>query len=1127
MYIRRLKKLLILAFAAAIFSGGFLGGLGPPTNVRAETRPTNCFTPLSGGITGAGNAYYYRCVTLSPGGATLHIWDGNQSGAAGDAEYVYVATTDWGPRGDIAPWVYRSNKDPDYYIAVGKKIFDTGGLTSIYLSHHFRKGSDIQWDQYAEENQQYNTIKIGSDVPNLPDYENAFSDGVRFVWNVIANGEVKFNNETIAPDEATVQLLIDAKNGPALSEIHRISDKFEFSETDQRGGVWINDGTVNEVNFYVRLEKNNKKYEKYLTKDVWEGFTNAGRINAKLAHLGIINFSSTDEVADWTRKTGGEKTLVEEEIGAATCGVISGNIPSLAIASVLCAFLRAMGGIGEWLINTLGIKTVINAYLPANPRLDQQSLTAFMAVSSVHAATPTPTPSISAYPTPNKSSIKEALNGNPPWVLKSWKIILGLADVFIVIVLLFLAITNILHIQYDTYALKKSLPTLILGIILANFSIFITKMFVDATNALTGTFTGGDAGEMIKNLINAIIPNSGQPSFIASTPDLFSLILAILFSFVAIVAFLILGFLFYVRYAVILTLTVAAPLAFVLMAFPPTQGLFKQWWGWYAKFIFMKPISLFLLWLAWMVLDASGGRGITVWAVAVFLVYAAIIVPFKMGGAVMGAWGGLGKKLASGAAAPVKKAAQAELDYRKKTLGGRFNRWLNESTPVGGLRARRREELKTVEEQLKGSEATASARLGERTRARHMLRRRRSQRGSETQEAQDLEMTGAIEAGEGIESLSGRDYRRITGMDSTEDIARDYMNASSRINTAKTALEKRRDIDVNSAAMRDVRNHMAVVRSMQADLAVGHGINITRHDSEGNEQHDPATGAVVNEDVTYASLINLSAEYRLKAKTARDQASRDRLDGVAAQYENQANTYRHANADRYDYDAILDRNTIGRRFKEINPRIIEEADVTFKSSTGQSVVTAFNEDGYGTAEYRGTVADADRAFTGDWATNETTANFAVKQQIHAVNTFMTQGVRSGDIEGLEAMNGFVDRINAAHTNQGTGIEYKRQLIADSVAAMDPVMGGQMRDILAQRGGHANWAAAVAAGAGDAVLDGANLTQLQVLGPDAENRAQRQFAERVLRGLHADENLGLGQNPAGVVTQSNASAHPSA
>ena len=507
---------------------------------------------------------------------------------------------------------------------------------------------------------------------------------------------------------------------------------------------------------------------------------------------------------------------------AETCGVgfLEGLTTKGALTKVLCTILRSMGDAAAWLIKNI-FDTVFNAKILPKAQFETASVINPFSIQTAYAD----------YPTLDQSSIKQALQDQDGWVLTSWKVILGLANVFVVIVLLFLAITNILHIQYDTYAIKKALPTLIFGIILANFSILITKMLVDATNAITATFMGDSAGEGVKNLVTAIIPPAGQSqgTFMA-TPTIGALLLALLFSFFALIAFAILGFLFYIRYIVILTLTIVAPLAFVLMAFPPTQGLFKQWWGWYAKFIFMKPISLFLVWLATLVLAKGGGvAGITVWALATFLVCAAIIVPFKMGGAVMGAWGKAGKWLASPATGAAKRAYEGKRDAWKE----RANLAAERYTPLGRWRTQHEEtmtglkaERESRKDELKEERRARLGGLEERREARRERQTKNLKRGKErratqfygttdegremvNQEIEDTVVAGRLEIAKRnrmfeIYNTAGRG-RELAGFE------HDFANSELRL--AKTKSDASETI-----AGEQLRNHRLIPRQLRNAL---------------------------------------------------------------------------------------------------------------------------------------------------------------------------------------------------------------------------------------------------------------------------------------------------------------------
>lgn len=281
------------------------------------------------------------------------------------------------------------------------------------------------------------------------------------------------------------------------------------------------------------------------------------------------------------------------------------------------------------------------------------------------------------------------------WVFTIWKISLALANVIVMIMLLFVAIVNIVHLQYDTYAIKKSLPLLIIGIIMANFSLLICRMIVDAATVLANTFASDPAGLAHDLLCGMGVANSTTGAaaatiitvLTAGTGTIGIMLIIVIITLVAVlIAILILSFLLWIRKIIIFLLVAMAPVAFILYAFPPTQSIFKQWWSWFLKWVFMGPIVMFLIWAAAQIgsNNCTNPAGFSISALLSMcgVLYLAAIVPFKLGGPVMGAWAGLGKKLAS----PATNAAKANYDRKRDVVKGaageawgntRVGSWMN------------------------------------------------------------------------------------------------------------------------------------------------------------------------------------------------------------------------------------------------------------------------------------------------------------------------------------------------------------------------------------------------------------------------------------------------------------------
>jgi len=275
-------------------------------------------------------------------------------------------------------------------------------------------------------------------------------------------------------------------------------------------------------------------------------------------------------------------------------------------------------------------------------------------------------------------------------VIPAWRVLLGIANVFVIIVLLVLAVTNMARIQYDTYQIKKSLPLLIIGIVLANFSLLICRMFIDMANVLTKTFGGNDIMNslftpLVYNLglvkIGDVTGAAGIIMMVATGGSIAIglLILTLVLTLLPVIGLIVLVFLLYIRIAVLLALAVVSPVAFIMLAFPPTQGVFKTWWSWWVKWVFMKPAVFLILWLA-VLLGSNGVTGdalkephdisIISWLITLGLTYFAFTVPFKLGDSIMGAWGKLGAFISgTGKGGYLRKGAEG-IGERAKSRAG-------------------------------------------------------------------------------------------------------------------------------------------------------------------------------------------------------------------------------------------------------------------------------------------------------------------------------------------------------------------------------------------------------------------------------------------------------------------------
>lgn len=251
------------------------------------------------------------------------------------------------------------------------------------------------------------------------------------------------------------------------------------------------------------------------------------------------------------------------------------------------------------------------------------------------------------------------------WIFTIWNFSLNLVNAFLIAVLIFLAFVNILRIQIDTYAIKKILPMLVLGVIFANFSMLICRAIIDFSDMLTKAFAG-DLNKITTNLIGALgVPLlkgdltstiSGFPvigSLVAGSIDIVKVILAALITIIifgaVFVGTFILAFLLWIRIPIVSILVAFSPLAFIAMTFPITQKYFTMWWGQFLNWVFMLPVIMLLFRIVSLFDFMNNQFDFAAYVVALIIIYIAIQVPFKMGGAVMASWSTFGKKLAGGA----------------------------------------------------------------------------------------------------------------------------------------------------------------------------------------------------------------------------------------------------------------------------------------------------------------------------------------------------------------------------------------------------------------------------------------------------------------------------------------------
>jgi hypothetical protein len=263
-------------------------------------------------------------------------------------------------------------------------------------------------------------------------------------------------------------------------------------------------------------------------------------------------------------------------------------------------------------------------------------------------------------------SLSQQLNptsGNT-FIATGWKYILALLNIVVVLGLIFIAFANILRINVETYQIKRMLPAIIIGVILANFSYLICRIFVDAAQVTAAFLIGGITPAQILNCfgLGGIAGQSGNlnnflNAFLSGGGALNLGVLLVLFLLIFILILpptllmLGLGILLAVRIYLIWILVILAPIAFFGLSFPPLGKVWQMWWSWWVKWLLLAPLSFLFIRLAVVVTAPTVSQPATAgwfarWFFGIVLFGLAIYMPYVVGGKIVSVWSNLWKSAA-------------------------------------------------------------------------------------------------------------------------------------------------------------------------------------------------------------------------------------------------------------------------------------------------------------------------------------------------------------------------------------------------------------------------------------------------------------------------------------------------
>lgn len=173
---------------------------------------------------------------------------------------------------------------------------------------------------------------------------------------------------------------------------------------------------------------------------------------------------------------------------------------------------------------------------------------------------------------------------------KVWRSIRDIANIFLLITLLFIVVSQVSGIGLSNYQIKVALPKLITATLLVNISLYISNLAIDFTNILASgiaqTINNFTIGIQIPDTTfeNLIFRSSGNILIIGA---ILALVLPGMFvAFLGVVSCI---FIIAMRKTFLMLLILVAPLAFAIMVLPGGESVFNKWRKSFSTMILIYP----------------------------------------------------------------------------------------------------------------------------------------------------------------------------------------------------------------------------------------------------------------------------------------------------------------------------------------------------------------------------------------------------------------------------------------------------------------------------------------------------------------------------------------------------------
>lgn len=185
----------------------------------------------------------------------------------------------------------------------------------------------------------------------------------------------------------------------------------------------------------------------------------------------------------------------------------------------------------------------------------------------------------------------------------AWAAIRDLANMCFIFFLLYIAIGTILGIGVNW---KKTLINVVIAALLINFSIFFTKVIIDASNIITLFFyeqvapnASGEGTGLSNHFMDALrlssVYDANGLSLAGKTvvTGIFGFILMLVAGFVFVAA----AIMFVIRYITLIFLLILSPIALAATALPKLGKISGQWWSQLWGQAIFAPVFMILSWV--------------------------------------------------------------------------------------------------------------------------------------------------------------------------------------------------------------------------------------------------------------------------------------------------------------------------------------------------------------------------------------------------------------------------------------------------------------------------------------------------------------------------------------------------